>query len=108
MKRIILDENLAVRFRTHLSEFEVVTVRYQGWCGIRNGDLIRLINDSFDILITGDKNLRYQQNNSARKVAIIEVPSTQLKALLQVRDEIVNAIRTMAPGEYVKILLPLP
>lgn len=108
MKKIILDENLAGRFRTHLSEFDVVTVRYQGWCGIKNGDLIRLIDGNFDILITGDKNLRYQQNNTARKIAIIEVPSTQLKALLRVRCEIVRVIRTISPGEYVKILLPLP
>ena len=108
MKRIILDENLAVRFRTHLSEFDVVTVRYQGWCGIQNGDLIRLIDDSFDILITGDKNLRYQQNNTARKIAIIEVPSTQLQALLLIRDEIVKSIRAISPGDYVRISPPLP
>jgi hypothetical protein len=108
MKRIILDENLAVRFRTHLAELDVVTVRYQGCCGIQNGDLIRLIDSSFDILITGDKNLRYQQNNSARKIAIIEVPSTRMKALLLVREEILLAIRSISPGGYVKISLPLP
>ncbi len=99
MKRIILDENLAVRVRTQLSEFDVVTVRYQGWCGIQNGDLIRLIANRFDILITDDKNLRYQQNNSDRIIPIIEVPSTRMKVLLLVRDEIVRAIRAISLGE---------
>ena len=106
MKRIILDENLPIDFRTNLPEFDVVTVRYQGWCGIQNGELIRLIDGSFDVLITGDKNLRYQQNNSARRVAIIEVPTLRLDSLMLVREEIVAAISSISVGGYVKIPLP--
>ncbi len=106
MKRIILDENMPARFRTQLAEFDVVTVRYQGWSGILNGDLIRLIDGNFDILITGDKNLRYQQNNKERRIAIIEVPSTRPRILELVRDEIVGTIRSVRAGEYVKIQYP--
>jgi hypothetical protein len=106
VKKIILDENIPIRFRTQLAEFDVVTVQYQGWCGILNGDLLKLIDGEFDILITGDKNLRYQQNNADRRVAIIEVPSTRPRVLLLVRDELVLAIRSISAGGYVKIPLP--
>jgi hypothetical protein len=106
MKKIILDENLPIDFRKQLPEFEVVTVRYQGWCGIKNGDLIRLIDGEFDILITGDKNLCYQQNNTSRRVAIIELPSLRLENLIRVREKIVESIRSISSGEYVRIPLP--
>lgn len=58
MKKVILDENLPVDLRYFLTEFSVVTVSYQGWSGIQNGDLIRLIDAQFDVFITGDKKLR--------------------------------------------------
>ena len=47
--------------RHHLADFDVVTVQFQGWSGKQNGELIGLIDGRFDVLITGDKNLRYQQ-----------------------------------------------
>ena len=43
-------------------KFEIATVQELGWTGIKNGELLRLAENDFDVFITSDKNLRYQQN----------------------------------------------
>lgn len=78
---VILDENLPVDLRHLLTEFSVVTVLYQGWSGVQNGELIKLIDGQFDVFITGDKKLRYQQNLTGRQIAIIEIPNTRLSEI---------------------------
>jgi hypothetical protein len=59
----LLDENLPKRLKIDLSEHEVYTVRDKGWNGLKNGELLKLlIADNFQVLITFNKNLQYQQN----------------------------------------------
>ena len=82
MKKIILDENLPHPLRLQLRDHEIVTVQYQGWTGIQNGELLKLIDGSFDVFVTADKNLRYQQNLVGRRVAIVELPFVRLESLL--------------------------
>ena len=54
MKRIILDENLPQPLRHEFCDHDVVTVGFVGWSGTQNGELIKLIDGKFDVLITGD------------------------------------------------------
>ena len=103
MKTILLDENLPVALRHHLAEFEVVTVQFQGWSGKQNGELINLIDGRFDVFVTGDKNLRYQQRIETRQVAIIELPFTRLQSLEPYLEQIRAAIRNSAVGDYIQI-----
>ena len=103
MKTILLDENLPVALRHSLAEFEVVTVQFQGWSGKQNGELIRLIDGKFDVFLTGDKNLRYQQRIDIRNIAIVEVPFTRLESLNPYLEEIKAAIRRATIGEYIQI-----
>jgi hypothetical protein len=61
--RLLLDENLPKRLRQDFPEHEVYTVRDKQWNGIKNGELLKLLLDnSFDALLTFDKNLQHQQN----------------------------------------------
>ena len=61
--RLLLDENLPKRLKEDFSEYEVFTVHDKQWNGIKNGELLKLlIANSFDALLTFDKNLQYQQN----------------------------------------------
>ena len=62
--KILLDENLPKKLRADFGiDFEVRTVRDMGWLGKKNGELLGLIVlNGFDIFVTLDKNLRYQQN----------------------------------------------
>ncbi len=61
--RLLLDENLPKRLKLDFTEHEVFTVREKNWNGIKNGELMKLlIENSFDALLTFDKNLQHQQN----------------------------------------------
>jgi hypothetical protein len=103
VKKIILDENLPISLRHHLSEFEVVTVQFQGWSGIQNGDLIALIDGHYDVFLTADQNLRYQQNLRNRSIAIVELPFIRKSSIILWVDRIRNAIHSAQPGDYIQI-----
>jgi len=103
VKKVILDENLPVPLRHHLAEFEVVTVQYQGWSGIQNGELIALIDGRFDVLLTADQNLRYQQNLRDRRIAIIELPFIRRHSITLWVERIRHAILSAQPGDYIQI-----
>ena len=103
MKTILLDENLPVALRHHLADFDVVTVQFQGWSGKQNGELIGLIDGRFDVFITGDKNLRYQQRIETRQIAIIELPFTRLRSLEPYLDQIRAAILNSVAGDYIQV-----
>jgi len=61
--KLLLDENLPKRLKTDLTGHEVYTVRDKSWNGIKNGELLKLmLVDGFEVLLTFDKNLQYQQN----------------------------------------------
>ena len=61
--RLLLDENLPKRLKTDFSDYEIYTVREQGWNGIKNGQLLQLmVENDFHALLTFDKNLQHQQN----------------------------------------------
>lgn len=103
VETILLDENLPVALRHHLAEFDVVTVQFQGWSGKQNGELIGLIDGRFDVFITGDKNLRYQQRIETRQIAINELPFTRLRSLEPYLDQFRAAIFDSAAGDYIQI-----
>ncbi|MEO6328925.1 MAG: DUF5615 family PIN-like protein [Ginsengibacter sp.] len=61
--KILLDECITKHLKPHLTEYEVVTVRELGWSGIKNGKLLALcVEQEFDIFLTIDKHLQFQQN----------------------------------------------
>ncbi len=103
VKRVILDENLPVDLRLLLEEFLVVTVSYRGWGGIENGELLRLVDGEFDVFVTGDKKLRYQQNLGKRRVAIVELPNTRFGDIERYISAVRNAIRVAEPGSYTRV-----
>jgi len=76
--RVLLDENLPHNLRTNLLGHEVVTASYMGWNGIANGQLLLVAEGrGFDVLVTGDNNLAYQQNLSGRKISVVTLSATK-------------------------------
>ena len=57
------------------------TVQQMGWTGVKNGELLRRAENQFDLLLTADKRLRYQQNLKGRRLAILVLPSNRLRVL---------------------------
>ena len=75
--KLLLDENLPKRLKLDFAEHEVYTVRDKQWNGIKNGELLKLIiGDSFDALLTFDKNLQYQQNFSKYTITVFVLTAT--------------------------------
>ena len=78
--KILLDECVTKHLKPFLSEHEVVTVREMGWSGIKNGKLIALcVENQFDILLSIDKNLQYQQNLDKYALTIVILNSSTSK-----------------------------
>lgn len=72
--KILLDENLPKRLKKDFAEHEIYTVRDKGWHGKTNGELLGLmLDEKFDVLITFDKNLKYQQNFSNFPVTVLVI-----------------------------------
>ncbi|MBH8572001.1 hypothetical protein I8752_02925 [Nostocaceae cyanobacterium CENA369] len=105
--KIILDENLPKALKHYLSAYEVTTVQEQGWTGVKNGELMMRIDGVYDIFLTSDKNLKYQQNLSRRSIAIIELPTNRLKLLSTITDKILAEVESISSGMYVQISLEL-
>ncbi len=70
--KILLDECVTKKLKRHLDEFEVRTVVEMGWSGYRNGKLLNAaVKDQFDLLLTIDKNMAYQQNMTRYDIAVV-------------------------------------
>ena len=89
-----------------MSGHRVTTVMEQGWGGVKNGRLMALIDGSYDVFVTADKNLRYQQNLVGREISIIEVPFNDSAKLLPLAPEILLAIEQSMPGSNIEIEPP--
>jgi len=97
----LLDENLDQALRSLLGPQEVMTAAYMGWAGLENGDLLRAAeNNRFDVLVTGDQSLRYEQDLSARTLAIVVLSAIQLPILKKSIAKIVAAIDNAHPGSF--------
>lgn len=76
--RILIDECLPRQLKGWLGMSEVVTVQEQGWANVKNGKLLRAANDAgFDVFLTADKNLYYQQNFDGLRISAVVVPSNR-------------------------------
>jgi predicted nuclease of predicted toxin-antitoxin system len=69
--RILLDEDLPRRLGKYLEGHEVSTVQKCGWSGVKNGKLLALAATQFDVFLTMDSNLEYQQNLKTLPVAVL-------------------------------------
>lgn len=105
--KILLDECTPKALKRVLADqgHQCATVQEAGWAGKRNGELLSLAENAFDVLVTVDTNLRYQQNLGGRKIAIVVLQSSsnRLDHLRQYFPACVQAIEKIKPGEIVLI-----
>jgi len=73
---------------------------------VKNGDLIRLAEGEFDLFITSDQNLRYQQNLVGRRLPILVLSTNDLRRILASEHGIVAAVVSMRPGQFVELEIP--
>lgn len=101
--RILLDEGIPDVIKKRLTHFPISTVQELGWRGIKNGALLDLMAGQFELIITSDKNLRFQQNLGKGQISAIIVPSNRVRILVDLLPKIDSAIDTIRPGEAVEI-----
>lgn len=104
--RVLLDECVPWPMSKALAGHTCTTAQRIGWDAITNGDLIRLAELDFEVFITSDQNIRYQQNLSERRIAILELSTNDLRRILVIADRINAALGTIQPGEYVRLEVP--
>jgi len=77
---VLLDECVPRALRAQLPGHEVKTVAETGWTGVKNGELLRLAAQRFDVLLTVDRNLAYQQNlaNAPIGVIVMHAPTNDI------------------------------
>ena len=102
--RVLLDE-CTPRFLKHrLPGQDVSTVQEMGWAGLKNGSLLAAADGHFDLFITTDKNLRFQQNLKKYSFAVLLLPSNRMSVVLNLITEIEAAVNSVKPGDFVEIL----
>ena len=105
MKRVLFDENMPKKLRRELPEFAISTAQEKGWSAFRNGELLRRAALEFDVLVTIDQRMRYQQNFARLDigVVVIEVRDTRLVQLLTLLPRLREAIAAAQPGEVILV-----
>ena len=98
--RVILDECVDWRLARHLVGHDVKTAQQKGWVGIRNGQLLNLASREFDVFVTVDRNLSFQQNLDSFTIAVLvlHAKTNRLADLMPLVPALLAAIETVRPG----------
>lgn len=98
--KILFDQGTPAPLRRHLPGHTVVTAYERGWANLSNGNLLRAAEAEFDLFVTTDQNLAYQQNLTDRRLAILVLPTTRWPEISEHAAEVAAAVETMRAGEY--------
>jgi hypothetical protein len=102
--KILFDQGTPVPLRRSLLEHTVDTAYERGWSVLSNGDLLAVAEqDGYDLMITTDQNLRYQQSLASRQIAIIVLRSTSWPRIRLNIETIQNAVDNSVVGSYQEI-----
>ncbi|HJP94933.1 MAG TPA: DUF5615 family PIN-like protein [Pyrinomonadaceae bacterium] len=106
--RILIDECLDWRLCRALTEHHCVSVNQMGWGGLANGRLLQKAQQRFDVFLTGDRNLTFQQNLTRFSIGVVvlEVRSTRLLDTIALMPQVAEALTTIQPGQLVRIISP--
>lgn len=102
--RILFDQGTPVPLRRLLTNHTVKTAYEMDWSTLENGELIASAeSNNFELLITTDTNLKYQQNLSDRKIAILVLSTPSWPRIRQCIERIETAISAVSPGSYTDV-----
>ena len=101
--KILLDASVPRLLKVRLPQLNISTVQEMGWAGIQNGELLRRAEELFDVFITADQNLRYQQQLTGRKLAILVLPSNQVPVVAQLVTVVESLLTTVQSGAVIDV-----
>ncbi len=102
--RILLDECVPWPMHRLLTNHSCTNVQTQGWGGIKNGE--RLAETDFELFITSDQNIRYQQNLAGRKIAVLELSTSDIERIEAAASLIQDAVDQIEPEQFQQLEIP--
>jgi hypothetical protein len=105
--RILFDHGTPSGIAGALSVHEVTEARDRGWDRISNGELLKAAEAAgFQVLLTTDKRIRYQQNLAGRRIAIVVLGNSTWRVVRLYLDRIALAVNEATPGGYAEVEIP--
>jgi hypothetical protein len=104
---ILFDYSTPAPLRYALKGHVVVEAVERGWERLVNGDLLNLAEETgFEVLVTADKNMRYQQNLSSRKISLVVFGNAQWPVLRRYAGRVLAAVNSATPGSFAEVEIP--
>jgi hypothetical protein len=101
--QVLFDQGTPVPLRRYLTPHAVTTVFEKGWSTLQNGELLSVAErEGFEVLVTTDQNLKYQQNLKERQLAIVVLMTTSWPRIERKVDHVVATINAVKPGDYIE------
>jgi predicted nuclease of predicted toxin-antitoxin system len=105
--RILFDHGTPRSIARWLHGHIVVEAIARGWDRLSNGELLKAAEEAgFDVLLSTDKNIQYQQNLTGRKIAVVILGNPQRPAVHRYIDRVVAAVNAATPGSYAEVDIP--
>jgi hypothetical protein len=105
--RVLFDQATPVPIRPFLTGHTVSTAAHEGWDKLQNGDLLEAAEAAgFEVFLTTDKNIRYQQNLTGKKIAIVLIRRQQWPDLKPHVQLVVAAVNSATTGSYTEVEVP--
>lgn len=98
--KILLDESVPKPLSHHLIGNECTSVQERGWSRLTNGELLRQATPDFDLFITCDQNIRYQQNLAKHEIAILQLSTNDLRRIQAAMALIQSAVDSMQKRDF--------
>jgi len=104
--KVLFDQGTPAPLSKHLVSHQVSTAYDLGWQTLTNGDLLQQAEkNDFDVLVTTDQNLKYQQNLSSRLISVVVLSSTSWPRIQKHLSEIISAVNACKPNGYIEITI---
>jgi hypothetical protein len=105
--RVLFDQGTPVPLRHHLVGHDVATAYERGWSALRNGDLLDAAERAgFTVFVTTDRSLRYQQNLSTRRLAVVILMTTSWPRIQRLIEQVIQAIDAATEPGCVEVPIP--
>ena len=105
--RILFDQGTPVPLRQSLTHHEVTTAYEREWSRLKNGELLETAEEQgFEVLITTDSNLRYQQDLRSRRIAVVVLSTPSWPRIQRAIATVVSAVDAASQGSYTEVEIP--
>ena len=104
---VLFDQGTPAPLRLHLLGHQVETAYERGWSTLENGELLQAAEaQGFEVLVTTDMNLKYQQNLAVRKIAVVVLGTTSWPRIRAAAERVAAVVDRAVPGSYVEVAIP--